>query len=169
MKKEAYYFSHDANARNDLKCIKLRQSLGMEGYGIFWAIIEILRESEGHAIKISDLETIAFDLKVSPTIIKQVVNDYDLFKVKGNVFYSKRLTNSMVKYKGIKSALSDAGKRGNAIRWGSGGDRNLIAIKGKERKVNKGGDSPDGSKRNSRLPGEDHNGKPNRSLDGMEW
>lgn len=166
MKKEAYYFSHDANARNDLKCIKLRQSLGMEGYGIFWAIIEILRESDGHAIKISDLDTIAFDLKVSAAIIKQVVNDYDLFKVKGNVFYSKRLTNSMIKYKGIKSALSDAGKRGNAIRWRSGGDGQVIAIKGKERKGNKKGDSPNGSGNSQEL---DHNGNPARPLDGMVW
>jgi hypothetical protein len=153
-KKEAYYFSHDANARNDLKCVKLRQSLGLEGYGIFWAIIEILRETDDHKLKISDLEIIAFDLKVSIAIIKQVVNDFDLFKFKGDFLYSKRLTQSMLQYNERKSSLSDAGKRGNAIRWRSGGDGQVIALKerkGKEKKKigNSSGDEQ------QPLPGKD--------------
>jgi len=36
MKKEAYYFSHDSNARQDEKIIKLRMKLGWEGYGLYW-------------------------------------------------------------------------------------------------------------------------------------
>lgn len=138
MKKEAYYFSHDANSRNDLKCIKLRQELGMEGYGIFWAIIEILRESDGYKLKNTDLETVAFDLKSKLDIVKSVVNNYGLFKISGGTISSKRLTQSMLEYNKRKQTFSEAGKRGNEIRWRSGSDSQVIALKerkGKE-KVN---------------------------------
>ena len=34
-KKDAYYFSHDANAQDDPKCMLLIDQMGLEGYGIF--------------------------------------------------------------------------------------------------------------------------------------
>ena len=36
------YFSHDRNALNDNKISLMRGSYGMEGYGVYWAIIEAL-------------------------------------------------------------------------------------------------------------------------------
>ena len=47
MKKETFYFSHDYNARNDTKILYMRQELGMEGYGIYWYLIEALADSGG--------------------------------------------------------------------------------------------------------------------------
>jgi DnaD/phage-associated family protein len=44
--KDAYYFSHDQNARNDPKIMALRTEYGMEGYGLYWVIVEMLRESK---------------------------------------------------------------------------------------------------------------------------
>lgn len=176
-KKEAYYFSHDANSRNDLKCVKLRQDLGMEGYGIFWAIIEILRESEGYKLKKSDLRTISYELKVSEDVIFSVVNNYGLFKISNDTISSKRLTQSMFEYNKRKQNFSDAGKRGNAIRWQSGGDRGVIALKeskGKEKK--KGNFSPNGVEIQRIVngiqvdkDGFDHNGNFVREKPGMVW
>ena len=40
MKKDTFYFSHDYNAHNDVKILFMRQQLGMEGYGIYWFLIE---------------------------------------------------------------------------------------------------------------------------------
>jgi len=40
MSKDAYYFSHDANAQDDEKILDLRADYGWEGYGLFWAVIE---------------------------------------------------------------------------------------------------------------------------------
>jgi hypothetical protein len=42
--KETYYFSHDYNARNDEKIIKLIQKEGWEAYGIYWAVVEKIYE-----------------------------------------------------------------------------------------------------------------------------
>ena len=35
------YFPHDSNARNDIKLIKLRSKYGYEGYGVYFALIEL--------------------------------------------------------------------------------------------------------------------------------
>ena len=41
------YFSHDRNAMNDNKIAQMRGSYGIEGYGVYWAIVEALsREPE---------------------------------------------------------------------------------------------------------------------------
>ena len=48
MSKDTYYFSHDYNARNDEKMIAVRMKHGAEGYGIFFMILEKMRESENY-------------------------------------------------------------------------------------------------------------------------
>ena len=65
------YFSHDSNARNSDKLIKVRMGLGAEGYGIFFMLIERLREEEGYKSTI-DYNILAFEFKVDPEKIKQV-------------------------------------------------------------------------------------------------
>ena len=44
MSKDAYYFKHDAHARHDPKIRALINKYGLDGYGKFWVIIEMLRE-----------------------------------------------------------------------------------------------------------------------------
>ena len=51
MKKEAYYFSHDANAKDDPKILQLRMHLGWEGYGLFWGLIELLRNQPDYRMQ----------------------------------------------------------------------------------------------------------------------
>ena len=90
------YFSHDSNARNSDKLMKVRMGLGAEGYGIFFMLIERLREEEGYKSTI-DYDTLAFDLRVEPEKVKQVVENYDLFKFTedGKYFYSDSFNERM--------------------------------------------------------------------------
>jgi hypothetical protein len=46
MEKEAYYFPHFCNARHDRKIRRLRKELGVEGYGIYFMLLETLREQQ---------------------------------------------------------------------------------------------------------------------------
>jgi len=48
MKKDAYYFSHDSNARHDPNICEMRLNYGMEGYGLYWVMIEMMREQENN-------------------------------------------------------------------------------------------------------------------------
>ena len=45
--KEAFYFTHDYNARNDVKMQEMMMDLGCEGIGIYWCIVEMLYENGG--------------------------------------------------------------------------------------------------------------------------
>jgi hypothetical protein len=134
MKKETFYFSHDYNARNDTKILYMRQELGMEGYGIYWYLIEALADSGG-----------ILPLKIVPVLAKQmdstlikvegVIMKYELFEVADNQFFSQRL----IKHLELREALSEAGKIGAANRW-KNGVANGVAIglpNAKERKGKK--------------------------------
>jgi hypothetical protein len=50
MDNSAYYTTHDSNARNDPAIIRLRLAHGWAGYGIYWAVIEVLREQDGYRL-----------------------------------------------------------------------------------------------------------------------
>lgn len=117
-KKDSFYFSHDSNARNDLKVVRLRRQLGLEGYGCFWCLIEILRETSDFKLPMSALDDIAFDINISVEKLKAVVSNYDLFIIEDDkFFYSQRLIQSMDIYSSHKQRLSEGGKRGMQKRW----------------------------------------------------
>ena len=107
------YFNHDSNARNDYRIIKLRSKLGYEGYGIFWSLLEMLFIEE-NKICIEDYDALAFGLQCDANKLKQVIEDFDLFVIEDDCFYSKRLNNHIeeINNKSIK-AKENANKRWN--------------------------------------------------------
>jgi hypothetical protein len=115
--KESFYFSHDSNARNDVKIIKLRRQLGMEGYGIYWALIEMLRDAPGNRLPIESIDDIAFSINCSKEKVEAVIRSYELFLIVDETFFSDRLIRSMNQYKELKSARSKAGKVAMEKRW----------------------------------------------------
>jgi len=115
--KETYYFSHDCNARNDVKILKLRRKLGMEGYGIYWALVEMLREEESYILQIKYIDEIAFSLSVDVEKLNSVIYDFELFVIENEGFYSDRLMRSMDKYKEMLSKKSKAGQKGMKNRY----------------------------------------------------
>ena len=110
MRKEAYYFSHDGNAQDDPKCMLLIDQLGMEGYGIFWALIEKLRSERNYMLPLSVCNAFAKRWGTSKEKVEAVVNGYGLFKIQKNYFFSVRLQQSMKK----KTELA---RSSALIRW----------------------------------------------------
>ena len=101
------YFNHDSVARLDIRVIKLRSKLSYEGYGIFWAVLELLFTEE-NKLCVEDYDSLAFGLQCDPKILKQVIEDFDLFVVEDGCFYSKRLKNQIeqINNKSIKAKES---------------------------------------------------------------
>ena len=95
MKKDAYYFSHDSNAQDDPKCMLLIDQLGMEGYGIFWGLIEKLRAEKDYRLPLSIASAFARRWCTSKEKVETVITKFDLFKIDGNDFFSIRLLRSM--------------------------------------------------------------------------
>lgn len=87
MKKDAYYFPHDSNATNDPKIIMLIAKWGLEAYGIFWTIIEHLREQPGYKSHLSILKGLAARYGSTEEKYIYVVRDFDLFTIKENSFF----------------------------------------------------------------------------------
>lgn len=112
MAKDTFYFSHDYNARNDFKILFLRQQLGMEGYGIYWFLIESLAESGGR-LPLKIIPVMAMQMQVTEVKVSAVINNFDLFEVSENEFFSTRLLNHLDKRK----LLSEKGKKGAENRW----------------------------------------------------
>ena len=108
MSKETFYFSHDYNARNDMKIKKLIIMHGYEGYGLFWALIEDLYQNE-NALPL-DYECIAYDLRTSSDIIESIVNDFDLFVVDDETFGSLSVQRRLLKRIEISEKRANAGR-----------------------------------------------------------
>ena len=139
MKKEAYYFSHDSNAKDDPKILQLRMDMGWEGYGLFWAIIEMLRNESDFRMR-THYKGIAFALQTQEDSIKKIINDYDLFCTDEHFFWSESLLKRMeLKEERSEKARESAKKRwnrdidANAMRTHS--ERNANAMQLKESKV----------------------------------
>ena len=143
MKKDAYYFPHYSNARNDSKVIKLRRVLGLEGYGIYFMLLEILREQTAFKLSISSLEDLAYEWHTSKEKVISVINDYGLFTIEGDVFYSLNLINYLQPYLEKSQRARDAANKrwsnakayANALPQQCEGNADQNASKVKESKV----------------------------------
>ncbi len=82
----SYYFSHDYSARSDTKIKKMLSKHGMEGYGIFWAIVESLYQN-ANALP-TDYELIAYELRVDANVVQSVIEDFGLFSFDSENFGS---------------------------------------------------------------------------------
>lgn len=118
--KDAYYFPHDSNAKDDPKCVLLIEQLGLEGYGIFWVLIETLREQPNFSYPLKLISALARRYNTTSEKMKAVVLSYDLFKLEEESFFvSESLNRRMNIYLDKKKKLSEAGRKGNALRWGN--------------------------------------------------
>lgn len=92
------YFPHDSNARNSEKMVELRMQHGAAGYGVYFMLIERLRETADYSCVVN-YNSIAFDLRVSAELIKSVLRDFRLFAFfqtdEGERFYSESLRQRM--------------------------------------------------------------------------
>lgn len=91
----AQYFPHDATAGSDVKLMTLIGKEGVRGYGIYWYLVEFLRQQQDYRGRLSLLPALAQRLRTKSTVIKRVVEEYALFRVEGDYFYSPGLIKRM--------------------------------------------------------------------------
>ena len=93
--KDAYFFSHDSNAKDDPKCVMLIEQLGLEGYGIYWVLIETLRDQPLYRYPVALIPALARRYNTTAEKMRTVVNSYGLFVVDENEFFSLSLMERM--------------------------------------------------------------------------
>ena len=116
MSKDAFYFSHDSNARNDQRLMKIRMKHGMQGYGIYFGIVEILREQTEYCLSKKDIDSIAYDLRIDVDVVEDIIYNYDLFQIDDDSFHSRSLTRRMARMDVIREKRSLAGIKSGEVR-----------------------------------------------------
>jgi hypothetical protein len=126
MNKDAYFFSHDSNASNDPDIICMRQHYGWEGYGLYWAIVERLRDMSEYKYPLDRLATLAYDLRYDDiqTFINDCVDKFNLLESDDNFFWSGSLCRRMQVLADSREKRSNAAKK----RWSCNADASSNAM-----------------------------------------
>ena len=141
MAKDACYFSHDSNARNDPKILRMRRVYRSEGYGWYWALVEMLRDEEDYKLCIEDGgNALAMQMQCEENAAHKFIADcitpFELFESDGTHFWSNSLMRRMERKeekseKARQAALSRWEKKDNANAMQTHSERNAL----KESKV----------------------------------
>lgn len=113
--KKVSYFSHDANARRDLKIMKMR---GKYKYGYQWYFmtLEVMREQKDYRLPIDAIEILAFELQEDYDLINNWLNDcithYNLFLRNARYIWSPSFLARMKLKDNISEVRSKLGKEG---------------------------------------------------------
>lgn len=111
MSKNSFWFKHDYNARNDEKILELRSEYGVEGYGIYWMLIESMCETSCGGLKASLIGGLSHGFGVAKARLAEIIKfciEIGLFYDENGTYYSKRL----LKHKQERKYLSEMGKIG---------------------------------------------------------
>ncbi|WP_160647995.1 DnaD domain protein [Chengkuizengella marina] len=117
--KEAYYFSHDANARHDPKILAMRSVYGMEGYGRYWVLVEFLREQTKYKLRKSKhlCNALAMQMQctaeVAQNFLNDCINEFDLLVEDDEFIWS----DSLLKRMNEKDKKSEKAKMAAKKRW----------------------------------------------------
>ncbi|MCQ2009228.1 DUF4373 domain-containing protein [Sporolactobacillus sp. STSJ-5] len=119
MAKDAYYFSHDSNARYDPKILAMRSAFGMEGYGRYWCLIEILRDEDGYKLKKTKhlYDALAMQMQcernAAHDFVDACINEFGLLHEDDEFIWSESLVNRM----NHKDKKSEKARKAAQKRW----------------------------------------------------
>jgi len=116
------YFSHDYDSREDEKIQELIYKLGMEGYGIYWSVVEMLYKNDGYMQ--THYERIAHALHVDSKQVKSVVTEFGLFDINETTFHSE----SVLRRLELRKDKSVSAKKAADARWGKNRDVDADAL-----------------------------------------
>lgn len=117
MANNAYYFSHDSNAKDDPKCMLLIDQLGLEGYGIFWVLIEVLRDQPDYKYPLNLVPILARRYNTTAEKMMTVIKNYNLFQFdEHNTFFSFSLNRRMDRVQSGIEQRRLAGQRSAEVR-----------------------------------------------------
>lgn len=140
--KEAYYFSHDSNARHDPKILSMRSVYGSEGYGWYWIIIEMLREQDEFKIEITKYVWNALAMQTQCNadamhkFVDDCINEFKLFVSDGEFFWSESLQRRME----IRNDKSEKARKAAEARWGKSSS-NKVSAKEEDKQSNSNADA----------------------------
>ena len=95
--------------------MRARMEHGMAAYGIYVTLMQLLEEDEDHKLS-KDYSMIAYEMRVDVSVVQSVVEDFDLFEVEEEYFYSKELSDTIEQARKVSEARARAGRAGGAAK-----------------------------------------------------
>lgn len=92
------YFPHKAGARNDPKLVKVFLKFGYHGLGVYWSLMEILREQPEYKYPSGDVDALAHSLSLDMSELSELLALFvrvDLIKKDDGFYYSSGLLDNM--------------------------------------------------------------------------
>ena len=117
------YIPHPSNCRISSAVLSLRIEEGAAGYGVYWMVLELLRDAPGFRFS-RNPKAIAFAINEHDIeLVGRVINNYGLFDFDDDgLLWSPWLLEAMEAYNDKKVKLQEAGRRGAAKRWAAARD-----------------------------------------------
>jgi hypothetical protein len=124
MKDNIPYFPHDSNARNDEKLLIIRSKFDYFGYGWYFAIIELLRESSNYTLS-KNVAMLQLCLGITESKIEEFNTFFNLcFDIKllencinfPDRFYSESLMERMSRIDEKRQLRAEAGRLGGIAK-----------------------------------------------------
>ncbi len=112
VEKEKDWFKHYVNERETPKIVELIEQLELEGYGIYWVLLEVLRDQPGYRYPLSCVNSLARKYATTAEKMKTVIFNYDLFVIDEEDFFSPALIKRMTKYEEVCEQNSQNAKKG---------------------------------------------------------
>ena len=115
--KDAYYFPHFSNARHDRKVKRVIKTLGVEGYGIYFMLLEVLRDQGEFKYPLSDVDLLADEFNTSEAKVNAVIKNFDLFNIdEDQRFFSVNLIKYLEPMFKMREQRIEAGKASGKAR-----------------------------------------------------
>ena len=93
--KRNQYIPHEVSMRNTSEVMNLIEKEGMEGYGIYWALMEYLRTQDDYIGDLEVLKSLTRQLRVRMPKLKRILENYGLFCCTETTFVSPKLIEVM--------------------------------------------------------------------------
>lgn len=114
MSKNPEAFLHDANSRNDEKLLKLRAKFGIEGYGFYYLLLEMLLQADNSELEL-EYSYLAFALSMDIQKVELILTymiELGLFVVEGKKFFSSGLKDRVEAFEKKRAIWADNGSKG---------------------------------------------------------
>lgn len=137
--KDAFYFPHDSNARMDNKILDMRAKYGAEGYGLYWMLVEILREQPEYKYPLGkfSFRSLAMQMNCDSGLLEGFILDCctefvdensSLLSMDDNYLWSASLLRRMK----VVDEVSEVRKSAAEKRWKSKSNANALQSKCKK-------------------------------------
>jgi hypothetical protein len=139
--KKAYYFSHDAYMRHHPNIVAMLSEYGTSGYGLYWMLKEMMRESDENNYRLSisgkyDLSTLSKQTGCSKKKLEKFIDDcikeFNLFESDGEKMWSPDLLKRMDKMEEISNKRQIAA----IVRWKKNDDSSITDVMQMDSKSN---------------------------------